>query len=254
MREAIGMARKCGARLNVMTLVATGVEHAALGDAVLKQEMDMAQAHLDTVRAQAEAAGVTCDTHLIHGQSVDREIVDLAEQLNIDLIVMGQRGRRGLARMMLGHATAQVIGIAHCNVMVIPRTARVEGRHIILATDGSRFADAAAITAVGMASFCKARATVVSVVSTGHGPDNRTEADQMVQRVVDHMRGAGIDAEGLVLEGRPDEMIVAVAKERDADLIVTGSHGRTGLERILLGSTTERILNDAACAVLVVKA
>lgn len=75
----------------------------------------------------------------------------------------------------------------------------------------------------------------------------------MVARVVDHMRSAGVDAEGLVLEGRPDELITAVAKERNADLIVTGSHGRTGLERILLGSTTERILNDTACAVLVVK-
>jgi nucleotide-binding universal stress UspA family protein/uncharacterized membrane protein YfcA len=253
-REAISMASKCGAQLNVMSLVATGVEHAALGEAVLKQEMDMAQAHLDGIRTQALTAGVACETHLIHGQTVDREIVELAERLNVDLIVMGRRGRRGLARMMLGHATAQVIGMAHCNVMVIPRAARVEGRHIVLATDGSRFADAAAITAVGMASFCKARATVVSVASTGPGPDSRGEAELVVQRVVDHMRGEGIDAEGIVLEGRPDEMIVAVAKERDADLIVTGSHGRTGLERILLGSTVERILNDTSCAVLVVKA
>jgi nucleotide-binding universal stress UspA family protein len=200
-REAISMARKCGAQLNVMSLVATGVEHAALGEALLKQEMDVAQAHLDGIRAQALTAGVACDTHLIHGQAVDREIVELAERLNVDLIVMGRRGRRGLARMMLGHATAQVIGMAHCNVMVIPRAARVEGRHIILATDGSRFADTAAITAVGMASFCKARATVVSVASTGPGPDSRAEAERVVQRVVDHMRGEDIDAEGMVLEG-----------------------------------------------------
>lgn len=253
-REAIGMARKCGAKLNVMSLVATGAEHAALGDAVLKQELDMAQENLDAIRRQAEAAGVTCETHLIHGQSVEREITELAERLNVDLIVMGRRGRRGLARMMLGHATAQVIGMAHCNVMVIPRKARVEGRHIVLATDGSRFADAAAVTAVGMAGFCRARATVVSIASAAAaGPDSRTEAEAVVQRVVGHMRESGVDAEGVVLEGRPDELIIALAKERDADLIVTGSHGRTGLERILLGSTTERILNDTTCAVLVVK-
>jgi len=95
--------------------------------------------------------------------------------------------------------------------------------------------------------------TVVSVASTGTGPDSRTEAEAVVQRVVDHMRDAGVDAEGIVLEGRPDELILALAKERGADLVVTGSHGRTGLERILLGSTTERILNDTASAVLVVK-
>jgi uncharacterized protein len=252
-REAIGMAKKCGAQLHAMSLVATDVVHAGLGESVLKQELDMAQAHLDGIKLQAEAAAVSCETHLVQGRAIDHEIVELAETLNVDMIIMGRRGRRGLARMMLGHATAQVIGMAHCNVMVIPRSAHIEGRHIVLATDGSRFADAAAITAAGMASFCQAKTTVVSVAMAGNGPENRDEAEKVVQRVVLHMQEEGIDADGMVLEGRPDELIVAIAKERDADLIVTGSHGRTGLERILLGSTTERILNDTECAVLVVK-
>jgi len=252
-REAIGMARKCNAQLNVMSLVATGVEHEALGESILKQELESSQQHLDGIKERATAAGVACDTHLIHGQTVDREIVDLADQLKVDLIVMGRRGRRGLARLMLGHATAQVIGMAHCNVMVVPRSARVEGRHIVLATDGSRFADAAAVTTTSMAGFCKAKSTVVSVTTPGYGQENRQEAEQVVQRIVAHMKREGIDAEGLVLDGRPDELIVAAARERDADLIVTGSHGRTGIERVLLGSTTERILNETDCAVLVVK-
>jgi uncharacterized protein len=238
----------------VMSLVATGVEHEALGESILKQELEMAQAHLDQIKEQASAASVACETHLVQGLTVDRGIVDLADRLNVDMIVMGRRGRRGLARMMLGHATAQVIGLAHCSVMVVPRAARVEGRHIVLATDGSRFADAAAVTATSMAGFCKAKSTVVSVASPGYGSQSRQEAEQAVQRVVEHMKSDGIDVEGVVLEGRPDEMIVAVAKQRNADLIVTGSHGRTGLERVLLGSTTERILNETSCAVLVVKA
>ena len=245
-REAIGMARKCNAQLNVMSLVATG-------ESILKQEMETSQQHLDGIKERATALGVACDTHLIHGQTVDREIVDLADQLKVDLIVMGRRGRRGLARLMLGHATAQVIGMAHCNVMVVPRAARVEGRHIVLATDGSRFADAAAVTTTSMAGFCKAKSTVVSVTTPGYGQENRQEAEQVVQRIVEHMKSEGIDAEGLVLDGRPDELIVAAARDRDADLIVTGSHGRTGFERVLLGSTTERILNETDCAVLVVK-
>ena len=52
-REAIGMAHKCGARVHVMALVATGVEHEGLGEAILKQELGMAQAHLEQVRQQA---------------------------------------------------------------------------------------------------------------------------------------------------------------------------------------------------------
>ncbi|MFZ0790043.1 MAG: universal stress protein, partial [Chromatiaceae bacterium] len=52
----------------------------------------------------------------------------------------------------------------------------------------------------------------------------------------------------------PAAAITGVAREVGADLIVTGSHGRTGLERVLLGSISERILNETECAVLVVKA
>jgi len=252
-REAIGMASKCGAQVHVMSLLATGVEHEGLGEAILKQEMETAQAHLDEIRGQAEAAGVACETHLIHGQTVDQEIVDLAERLKADVIVMGRRGRRGLARMMLGHATAQVIGKAHCSVLVVPRAAKVQGRHILVATDGSRFAEAAAVTAASLGQFCHAAVTVASVVTPSHGPERRAIAEEAVQRVVEYMKSEGITAEGTVRDGHPAAVIADLAQERNADLIVTGSHGRTGLERVLLGSTSERVLNEAPSAVLVVK-
>ena len=253
-REAIGMASRCGAQVHVMSLLATGVEHEGLGESILKQEMETAQAHLDEIKAQADAAGVSCETHLIQGQRVDQEIVDLADRVKADVIVMGRRGRRGLARMMLGHATAQVIGQAHCNVLVVPRAARVEGRHVVLATDGSRFAEAAAVTAGSLARFCDTKVMVASVTTPSHGPERRAEAEQAVQRAVAHMKAVGATAEGTVLEGQPADVIAAVAREKNADLIVTGSHGRSGLERVLLGSTSERILNETPCAVLVVKA
>lgn len=252
-REAISMARKCGAELHVMSLVATGVEHEGLGETILKQEMEAAQAHLDQVKAQAAEAGIAAETHLIHGMNVQQEIVDLAERTKADFIVMGRRGRRGLARMMLGHATAHVIGLARTNVLVVPRAAHIEGRHIVVGTDGSRFADAAAVTATSLAQFCGARVTVVSVTTPSHGPERRAAAQAAVDLAVAHMQSKGVDTEGLVLEGQPAITIVDVARQRNADLIVTGSHGRGALERVLLGSTSERILSETPCAVLVVK-
>lgn len=252
-REAISMARKCGAELHVMSLVATGVEHEGLGETILKQELEAAQEHLDQVKAQAAEAGIACETHLIHGQNVQQEIVDLAERTKADFIIMGRRGRRGLARMMLGHATAHVIGLARTNILVVPRAAHIEGRHIVVGTDGSRFADAAAVTATNLAQFCNAKVTVVSVTTPSHGPERRAEAQTAVDLAVTHMKSKGVDAEGLVLEGQPAMTIVEVARERNADLIVTGSHGRGALERVLLGSTSERILSETPCAVLVVK-
>lgn len=252
-REAIGTAKKCGAQLHVMSLVATGVEHEGLGESILKQELATAQAHLDIVKQQATEAGVVCETHLMQGQSVDDEIVDLAERIQADMIVMGRRGRRGLARMMLGHATAQVIGKAHCNVLVVPRSAQVEGRHIVLATDGSRNAQAASVTAQTLAQSCAASMTVVSAVVPSHSEERRALALEAVQQVLEHVRNEGIKAEGSVQQGQPAAVITSVAREKNADIIVTGSHGRSGLERVLLGSTSERVLNDTPCAVLVVK-
>ena len=252
-REAIGMAKKCGAEVHVMSLVATDVEHEGIGESIIKQELETKQTYLDDFKAQAAAAGVSCEAHIVEGSSVTDGIVDLADRIKADLIVMGRRGRRGLARMMLGHATARVIGNAHCNVLVVPRDARIEGRNMVLATDGSRPSEAAAVTATQLAGFCKTPLTVVSVTTTSHGAERRAEAEQAVQRAVEHMKSEDISVEGTVPHGRPDEMIVSVAHEKNADLIITGSHGRMGFERMLLGSTTERILNDTPCAVLVVK-
>lgn len=66
-------------------------------------------------------------------------------------------------------------------------------------------------------------------------------------------REAGIDVEWAVRTGHPDREIIAAAKEVGADLIVLGSHGRTGVEHVILGSVAEKVLRKAHCPVLVVK-
>jgi nucleotide-binding universal stress UspA family protein/uncharacterized membrane protein YfcA len=249
-REGIGMAKKCGGELHVMSLLATGVEHRGLGEPILKQEMELIQAHLDEIKGQAAVVGVVCKTHLIHGQTVYREIVDLAERLKADVIVMGLRGR---VRMIVGHATAHVIGQAPCSVLVVPHGAKVEGWHIVLATEGSRAAEMAAVSAVNLARCWRATVTVVSVVTHGHRRERRAEAEQAVQRVVRHMKDEGIAAGGAVLKGHPAHVIAGVARQENAALIVTGNRGCTGFERLLIGSTSERILHETPCGVLLVK-
>jgi nucleotide-binding universal stress UspA family protein len=67
------------------------------------------------------------------------------------------------------------------------------------------------------------------------------------------MAEAGVEAAIDVRVGSPDAEIVACARERGADLIVMGSHGRTGLERLLMGSVSERVIGQAECPVMVVK-
>lgn len=98
------------------------------------------------------------------------------------------------------------------------------------------------------------RVHVVSVTRPGHSDERKREANQVVRRAVAHLQKEGIEATGAVPHGLPDVEIVEAARRINADLIIMGSHGRTGLERILLGSTSERVINDAPCAILIVKA
>lgn len=254
-REAINMAKCCNAELHIMSLVAIGMEYEAMGVNIIRQEIDAVKEHLDKIKEQAIAAGVTsCHTHLIQGKSIHQEIVTLADELRADLIIMGRRGRRGLARAMLGHATAMVIGQAHCNILVVPRAAEIKGRHFVVATDGSRFAEAAIITATKLGAICKTPITVVSVNNPSHSDERKSVAYEAVNRAAAHLHDKGVSVNTKTLLGSPAVAITELAKEINADLIITGSHGRTGLDRVLIGSTSERILNDTMCAVLVVKA
>jgi universal stress protein A len=67
------------------------------------------------------------------------------------------------------------------------------------------------------------------------------------------VRDATIPIERSLLKGRPGKVIVEAAAERGADLIVMGTHGRSGFERLIVGSVTERVLRSAACPVVVVR-
>jgi nucleotide-binding universal stress UspA family protein len=188
------------------------------------------------------------------GDSPHQEIVAAADELNADLIVMGQQGRRGLARMMVGHATVRVIGAAQCSVLAVPVGADMWHNRILLGTDGSRFSDAAAVSAARIAQCCEAPISVVSALVPSHSERRQQEGREAVERTTAQLRQDGLDAEGVVLPGEADDVIIKLADEKGADLIVVGTHGRTGFGKVLLGSVSERVMGKAKCAVLVVKA
>lgn len=253
-REALRMANKCQARLRAISVVTGGdSEMEGMGEQFITKELNAARAHLDEIKRQAVSTGVACEIEASQGNQIYQEIITQAEKSQTDLIIMGRRGRHGLARMIVGPSTVRVIGHAHCNVLVVPRAAELVGRRFIVASDGSRFGDAAAMTAARLAKLCNAPITVVSVTRPQHHEERRREAQQIVNRLVALLKQEGLDAEGEVPHGRPDEMIIQTANTKNSDLIIIGSHGRTGLERILLGGTSERVIDQASCAVLVVK-
>jgi nucleotide-binding universal stress UspA family protein len=84
--------------------------------------------------------------------------------------------------------------------------------------------------------------------------DVRADAQRRLGRLVARARKSGVRAKGLLLEGIPHDRIVRAARSTRADLIVLGTHGRTGLGRVFLGSVAARVVTLAPCPVLTVRA
>jgi universal stress protein A len=83
---------------------------------------------------------------------------------------------------------------------------------------------------------------------------HESAARKHLDRLVARARGAGVRASGIVTHGMPHEEIVRVSRGRRAQLVVIGTHGRTGLRRMLIGSVAARVVASAPCPVLTVRA
>jgi nucleotide-binding universal stress UspA family protein len=251
---AIAMSAKAGAHLYLFTMVLTNPEYETLAPLLVQKASEDANAHLAAIVVAAERESVHATPLIRSGDSPHREIIAAAEELNADLIVMGQQGRRGLARMMVGDATSRVIGAASCSVLSVPVGASMWRKRILVCTDGSRFGDAAAVSAAKIAHCCVAPVTVVSALVPSHSERRQQEGREAVERTTAQLLLEGLEVDGVALPGEADDVIIALAEKIGADLIVVGTHGRTGFGKVLLGSVAERVIGKAKCAVLVVKA
>jgi nucleotide-binding universal stress UspA family protein len=249
-RTGVALAKSRGARLIGLSIAVYNPEYSTLAPNLGEEAEKRAR---EALKSFIAAAGEGADAATREAGDPYQGVLEGAKEYNADVIVIGRRGRRGLARMMVGDATAKVIGHADCSVLVVPRAARLWEKRILLATDGSPHSEAAAGTVGHLAKWYGLPVTVVSVVTSSHSIARRQEAEQAVSTNVERLKELGVEAEGKVVEGRPDEAIVKVAEDVGADLIVMGSLGRTGLIKVLLGSITERVIGQAACPVLVVK-
>jgi nucleotide-binding universal stress UspA family protein len=193
---------------------------------------------------------------------VYERIVDLADAENCDVIVMGRRGLRRIERTLIGSVTARVIGHTQRDVLVVPNGTTVGWKTIVLATDGSKYSAAAAERAIAFAKSYGGELKVLSVVDVP--TEFYAEAPKAVEDLVRKAKGfvadvkkqaeaAGVSAETFVGEAEAYQAVNNLAKEQKANMIVLGSHGRTGLRRLLMGSVTEAVIGHATCPVLVVK-
>jgi nucleotide-binding universal stress UspA family protein len=254
LRLALAMAPKCGARLTVVNVVLSQPALDSAAPRLSELADDKARAIVEDAQKRAAASGVGMETVIQHGQEPARAIVEEAEAMDADLIIMGRRGRRGLARMMVGDATARVCGQARCAVLVVPRNAAMWNRRVLIATDGTATSDNAAKAAGTVAAICQLPITIMSAVQGVHDAVHRKEAGAALERAKAQYTDMGLEAEAVLVEARrPEEAILETARAQGADVIVLGTHARTGLQKVLLGSVSERVIGAATAPVLVVR-
>jgi nucleotide-binding universal stress UspA family protein len=190
-----------------------------------------------------------------------------AEQ-DIDLVVMGTHGRTGVDRYLLGSVTEKVVRLSAVPVLTVK--AADDGAvtypytDILVPTDGSEGAEAALGPAVDIAHAYDARLHALSVIETmAMGVDLRSGAilDELeasaqsavatVEKEATRAAVSAVDTE--IRHGDPYRGIRSYVEEHDVDLVVMGTHGRSGIERYLLGSVAEKTVRTSPVPVMTVR-
>lgn len=192
-------------------------------------------------------------------------IVKRAEEWGAGLVIVGYRGASGLTRMLLGGVAERVVRLAHCPVLVVRPNSGT--RRIVVGTDFSDPAMPAIEAAFDEARRIDGRVTVVHSLDVrwlptdGLGvPDSAATALQLdeleadaAERLDEVIRSRHVPAARRVMREGPATALLRAAEELEADLVVVGTRGRTGLSRVLLGSVAEAVVRSAGCSVLVVR-
>jgi nucleotide-binding universal stress UspA family protein len=139
-------------------------------------------------------------------------------------------------------------------------------KKILIPTDGSDYSMRAAQYGISAAKLLGAEVIIIYVIDTvvldqiskiTARENVEIELKQDGERYIKYIAGlaerSGVKASRLIVTGRPFEQIVHIAKSLGANLIVMGTYGRKGAERILIGSVAERVIEYASCPVLVVR-
>jgi nucleotide-binding universal stress UspA family protein len=202
-------------------------------------------------------------------------ILDYTAENDIDLIVMGTHGRRGLRRLLLGSVAEEVVRLAPCPVLTVPERELREGlsadhvERIVVPVDFSQHAKLALAYARELAAVYGAHLHLLHVVDEVVYPDfyppimpsGGSITEELRDQSLEKLRGLLTTAEGSEVEadvhvgaGRAAPAIADFAKDQAIDLIVIASHGLTGISHVLLGSVTEQVVRRAPCPVFTVKA
>jgi nucleotide-binding universal stress UspA family protein len=268
---AVFWARACRAGLDILSVLEAppGMDPGyQVNQLYLDQLQKEAGRVMDRVAREAGDCGVAAKTRMLRGIPI-QQINETAAELKSDLIVMGTRGRTGLAHVLLGSTAEGVVRGAPCPVLTV-RSAEPPGRpagvtRILVPVDFSDCSLEAMEYAVQAARAFSASVVILHVIepasygldfTLGHAGDAKKAAAALDARLGEFtalLAGQRIQAQHQLHGGAPSSVIPDIARAVEADLIVMGTHGRRGFSHLVSGSVAEAVLRHAPCPVLTVK-
>ena len=274
---AIGVSREMKATLSLVHVVPTlfPPDSAHIGAVVEEKRLvKEAKLFLENFRDKQIPQSVTGRNIILTG-SAWYEITELARTDKFDLIVIGTHGHTALKHLWLGSTTENVVRHAPCAVLTVrdqlipifmPGVNPICARRILVPTDFSELSFKAVETAVALAQRFDAEVELVHVLEPppfpefgyAHIPIKEGGLRDAAEAQFEKLRERVPALKELlkytpVRTGNAPYEIVQAGRQLNADLIVIGTHGRTGLKRIALGSTAEKVVRHAHCPVLVLR-
>lgn len=211
---------------------------------------------------------------IVKSGSVHDELLGMAEQGDVDLVIMGSHGRPYLQRMLLGSVTEGLLRQLHVPILTVSHLDPAKEIHtpgpvplkrILYATDLAEGSEEGLEFSVRLAHGLDANLMVLHVIrftdAAFHGMDTaaflpeyaeevRAEAAERLSRMVGLVSDGSVPVTTLLADGVPSEVIERVAVQRDADLIVIDLQKKGRIERAMLGTTAERVIRSATVPVL----
>ena len=227
---------------------------------------------MDNVNESYHADDIKIIKVLERGIAPATVILEYALDNDIDLIVMGTHGHRGLGHLFLGSVAEEVLRFAKCPVLTI-REIKVSKpaealNNILVPIDFSDHAQQALTYAKEIATSYNARLQLLHVVEQtilppfypsektsiyNIFPDIKLKSIEAMQLMLKKTKGNEVEADIHVIEGHAAKDIANFAESHDIDLIVIPTHGLTGIKHLLLGSVAEKVVRVAPCPVFTVK-
>jgi nucleotide-binding universal stress UspA family protein len=233
-----------------------------------------ASLQLVDLKRRADQRGVAITARVVRGIPSE-EVIATARAEGADLIVVGARGRTGLAHVLLGSTAERVIHGAPCPVMIVrtePSDIEDDGtpsrpvtlKRILMPVDFSDCSLEAFEYAVVVAQQAKASLILLHVLEPvsygldftfGHSRTREQERERWATRLeqlVSSHQHSHVPMESQLRGGSPADSILDSIQSLDCDLVVMGTHGHRGISHVISGSVTEAVLRKARCPVIAV--